>query len=44
MTTETSAAPSIGDKIKGVRAQLTSPGAPFEVQQLTLADGRNVSA
>lgn len=44
MTTETSAAPSIGDKIKSVRAQLTSPGAPFEVQQLTLADGRNVAA
>lgn len=44
MTTEINAAPSIGDKIKGIRAQLTSPGAPFEVQQLTLTDGRTVAA
>lgn len=44
MTTEINAAPSIGDKIKGIRAQLTSPGAPFELQQLTLTDGRTVAA
>ena len=35
---------SVGDKVKACRAQLTSPGAPFELQQLTLADGRMVTA
>ena len=35
---------SIGQTIKGVRAQLTSPGAPFELQQTTLADGRTFTA
>ena len=35
---------SIGQTIKGVRAQLTSPGAPFELQQTTLADGRTFAS
>ncbi|MGU3629260.1 class I adenylate-forming enzyme family protein [Comamonas sp. C24C] len=35
---------SIGEKISSVRAQLTAPGAPFEVQQITLPDGRSVAA
>lgn len=35
---------SIGEKISSVRAQLTAPGAPFEVQQITLPDGRRVAA
>ncbi|WP_314972473.1 class I adenylate-forming enzyme family protein [Comamonas testosteroni] len=35
---------SMGEKIRNIRAQLTSPGAPFEVQQVTLSDGRSVAA
>lgn len=35
---------SIGEKIRSVRAQLTAAGAPFEVQQITLPDGRSVAA
>jgi len=35
---------SIGEKISSVRAQLTAPGAPFEVQQITQPDGRSVAA
>lgn len=35
---------SMGEKIRNIRAQLTSPGAPFEVQQVTLSDGRGVAA
>lgn len=35
---------SMGEKIRNIRAQLTSQGAPFEVQQLTLSDGRSVAA
>ncbi len=34
---------SVGDQIKAFRAQLTSPGAPFELQPLTLADGLTVT-
>lgn len=34
---------SIGEKIKALRAQLTQPGAPFELQQLDLLDGRSVT-
>ncbi|WP_043005765.1 class I adenylate-forming enzyme family protein [Comamonas testosteroni] len=40
----TDALVSIGEKISSVRAQLTAPGAPFEVQQITLPDGRSVAA
>lgn len=32
----------IGEKIKALRAQLTQPGAPFELQQLGLPNGRSV--
>ena len=35
---------SMGEKIRNIRAQLTSQGAPFEVQQVTLSDGRSVAA
>lgn len=42
MTKETNSAASIGDKIKAITAQLTSPGAPFELQTLELPDGRVV--
>lgn len=35
---------SIGETIKGIRARLTSPGAPFELQQATLADGRSFTS
>ncbi|RGE44923.1 AMP-binding protein [Comamonas testosteroni] len=42
MTTTTDV--SIGQKVKGIRAQLTSPGAPFEVLQTTLPDGRSFAA
>ncbi|MBO1925725.1 hypothetical protein J4711_13640, partial [Staphylococcus epidermidis] len=34
MTKETHSAASIGDKIKAITAQLTSPGAPFELQTM----------
>lgn len=42
MTKETHSAASIGDKIKAITAQLTSPGAPFELQTMELPDGRVV--
>lgn len=42
MTKETNSAASIGDKIKAITAQLTSPGAPFELQTMELPDGRVV--
>lgn len=42
MTKEKNSAASIGDKIKAITAQLTSPGAPFELQTLELPDGRVV--
>ena len=35
---------SMGEKIRNIRAQLTSQGAPFEVQQVTLSNGRSVAA
>lgn len=35
---------SMGEKIRNIRAQLTSQGAPFEVQQVMLSDGRSVAA
>ncbi|MEG2045526.1 MAG: class I adenylate-forming enzyme family protein [Comamonas sp.] len=44
MTQQTIAGESIEDKLKAVRAQLTSAGAPFEVQTTALPDGRLVGA
>lgn len=38
MTTSTEI--SIGEKLRGIRAQLTGPGAPFELEQVGLGDGR----
>ena len=35
---------SIGAAIKDIRAKLTSTGAPFELQQTTLADGRSFAS
>lgn len=35
---------SLGERIRGIRAQLTGPGAPFELVQTSLPDGRTVAA
>lgn len=44
MTDQTQSGAKIGDKIKAIRAQLTSAGAPFEVYPAQLADGRTAAA
>ena len=43
-TSDTPAATAIGEQLQALRAQLTAPGAPFELETVRLADGSEVPA